>query len=215
MPRWTLGTACSGSPLNPMVPTGAPSSTESPFATVIEPRWTSVTAYPSDVRIVTPRPCVGSEPANATVPAAGARTGDPSSPPTSIPRCCPAAYASGPSVNGRSTAPSAGHVQAPAGPPSTSAASVVAPITRRRCTRHLLRSLRGQRGGRKVARPSDGVNPARRATRGRARCGTGRRDARRRRRQCVVRLPPRRAHEPRRPPRGARLLDLRRPPRRS
>jgi hypothetical protein len=44
MPRWTLGTACSASPLKPMIPTGEPSSTTSPLATAAEPRWTTVTA---------------------------------------------------------------------------------------------------------------------------------------------------------------------------
>ena len=44
MPRWTLGTDCSGVPLVPIVPTAAPSPTVSPFATPISPRWTSVTA---------------------------------------------------------------------------------------------------------------------------------------------------------------------------
>jgi hypothetical protein len=87
MPRWTLGAVCSGSPLEPIVPTGDPSATVSPFATPIDPRWTSVTAYPSPVRIVTPRPYVGSEPAKLTVPDAGARTAEPSGPATSMPRC--------------------------------------------------------------------------------------------------------------------------------
>ncbi len=44
IPRWTVETDCSGVPLDPIVPTVAPSATESPFATPIEPRWTSVTA---------------------------------------------------------------------------------------------------------------------------------------------------------------------------
>ncbi len=56
MPRWTLGTDCSGVPLVPIVPTGAPSETVSPLATPTAPRWTSVTEYPSGVRIETPRP---------------------------------------------------------------------------------------------------------------------------------------------------------------
>ena len=43
-PRWTDATACSGSPLQPIVPIGSPSMTASPFATPIDPRWTSVTA---------------------------------------------------------------------------------------------------------------------------------------------------------------------------
>jgi hypothetical protein len=44
MPRWTVGTACSGVPLQPIVPTVSPSVTEALFATSIVPRWTSVTA---------------------------------------------------------------------------------------------------------------------------------------------------------------------------
>ncbi len=44
IPRWTLGTSCSGVPLAPIVPTVAPSPTVSPFAISIVPRWTSVTA---------------------------------------------------------------------------------------------------------------------------------------------------------------------------
>lgn len=91
MPRWTLGTSCSGSPLAPMSPTTAPSATVSPFTTPTEPRWTSVTEYPSAVEIVRPRPCVGTEPAKVTVPDAGARTDDPSGPPMSTPRCWPPA----------------------------------------------------------------------------------------------------------------------------
>ena len=87
MPRWTVGTGCSGVPLQPIVPTASPSATEAPFATSIVPRWTSVTAYPSPVRIVTPRPWVGSDPANVTAPEAGARIGEPSGPATSTPRC--------------------------------------------------------------------------------------------------------------------------------
>jgi hypothetical protein len=87
IPRWAYGTACSDSPLEPIVPTGAPSVTESPLATLTSPRWNSVTEKPSCVRIAMPRPWVGTEPANVTVPAAGARTGDPAGPATSIPRC--------------------------------------------------------------------------------------------------------------------------------
>jgi hypothetical protein len=56
IPRWTLGTGCSGVPLEPMAPIGSPSATTAPFSTPIVPRWTSVTAYPSSVWIVTPRP---------------------------------------------------------------------------------------------------------------------------------------------------------------
>jgi len=44
IPRWTLGSSCSGVPLTPIVPTVSPSPTVVPFATSIVPRWTSVTA---------------------------------------------------------------------------------------------------------------------------------------------------------------------------
>jgi hypothetical protein len=90
-PRWTVATECSASPLEPIVATAAPSSTISPFATSTDPRCTSVTAYPSAVRIVRLRPYVGSEPAKLTVPDAGARMDDSSGPAMSMPRCCPAA----------------------------------------------------------------------------------------------------------------------------
>jgi hypothetical protein len=43
-PMWTLGTACSGSPLEPIVATEEPSSTASPLPTPMDPRWTRVTA---------------------------------------------------------------------------------------------------------------------------------------------------------------------------
>jgi hypothetical protein len=60
---------------------------------VIEPSCVSVTAQPSAVRIDTARPFDGSEPANVTRPAAGARTSAPGGPATSIPRCPDAVYA--------------------------------------------------------------------------------------------------------------------------
>ena len=91
IPRWTLGSSCSGVPLMPIVPTVSPSPTEAPFATSIEPRWTRVTEYPSAVRMVTPRPWVGRVPAKVTRPAAGALTAEPFGPATSMPRCCPPA----------------------------------------------------------------------------------------------------------------------------
>ena len=198
-PRWTLATECSGSPLEPIVATDAPSSTASPFATSTVPRWTSVTAYPSAVRIVRLRPYVGSEPAKLTVPDAGARIDDPAGPATSMPRCCPAAYASPPSANGRRTSPSAGQDHAAAGPDRTSAAALVAPIRRRRCTKHLLRSLRGQRGNGRVARPPDGVNRAPPASGGTARCAAARGAVRRhQRRGAGRRRPPRARARPRR-----------------
>jgi len=74
----------------------SPSATIAPFATEISPRCVTETAYPSNW-IVTVRPEVGTIPANDTAPDAGARTGSPLAPATSIPRCWPAAYASGPS----------------------------------------------------------------------------------------------------------------------
>ena len=42
--RCTYGSATSAPPLGPIVPTTDPSSTSAPFATRIEPRWSSVTA---------------------------------------------------------------------------------------------------------------------------------------------------------------------------
>ena len=84
-----------------------------PLATAIEPRCVSVTEYPSAVSIVTLLPEAGTVPAKVTVPETGASTADPSLPPTSMPRCCPAAYGcAGSKTNGWSTGPSAGHVQA-------------------------------------------------------------------------------------------------------
>ncbi len=84
MPSWTCGTA-EGSAAA-IVPTVSPSATPSPTETVIDPRCVSVTAQPSSVRIDTVRPFVGSDPANVTRPAAGARTSEPGGPATSIPR---------------------------------------------------------------------------------------------------------------------------------
>ncbi len=132
MPRWTYGDCTSGVPLGPIVPTTAPSATASPFATPVEPRCVSVTAYPSAVVIVTDRPESGTVPANVTSPAAGARTDAPASAPTSMPRCWPAAYGwLGSNENGWSTGPDAGHVQAlPAG--ATSSAARAATRSRRR-----------------------------------------------------------------------------------
>ena len=51
----------------------------------IAPSWSSVTAYPSAVWIVTARPPAGTGPTNETAPAAGARTGSPAAAPMSIP----------------------------------------------------------------------------------------------------------------------------------
>src|SRR5581483_11853047 len=106
MPRCTYGTATSGVPLAPAVPTAAASATVVPSATEIDPRCVSVTAKPSAVVIVTVSPDPGTNPANVTTPAAGARTVSPGSAATSIPRCCPPAYGfAGSNENGCTTAP--------------------------------------------------------------------------------------------------------------
>jgi hypothetical protein len=91
IPRWTYGVSCSASPLGPMVPTTAPSSTFAPLVAAIPPRWTSVTEYPSAVSIVTTLPLAPTVPANAIRPAAGATTSAPAPSATSMPRCWPAA----------------------------------------------------------------------------------------------------------------------------
>ncbi|HET7856243.1 MAG TPA: hypothetical protein VFL41_07280 [Gaiellaceae bacterium] len=72
--------------MSAIVPTGSPSATPSPAETVIEPRWVSVTAQPSAVRIESVLPFDGSEPAKETRPEAGARTVVPGAPAMSIPR---------------------------------------------------------------------------------------------------------------------------------
>ncbi len=82
-----------------------------------------MTAYPSGVLIVTVRPFLGSQPANDTCPAAGARTAEPASPPTSIPLCPCSWYSGPPKSKPRSTGPSAGQLQAAAGPGATSAST--------------------------------------------------------------------------------------------
>src|SRR5918911_718443 len=122
MPSCTYGVGTDGTPLGPIVPTTSPSATASPFATPIEPRCVSVTAYPSGVRIVSDVPFVGTVPANVTVPAAGASTGEPAAPPMSTPRCWPPRYGLLPSRNGRRTAPSVDQLHAPAEGASQSAA---------------------------------------------------------------------------------------------
>ena len=124
IPTWTYGSAHSGTPLGPIVPTPSPSATVAPRVTRIEPRWVSVTDQPSAVSIVTLLPFAATVPAKETVPAAGARTTEPAGPATSTPRCQPGSLNSSRSnVNGWSTAPSAGHVQAPAG--GTTARAIV------------------------------------------------------------------------------------------
>jgi hypothetical protein len=114
-----------------MVPTTAPSATASPFRGAIEPRWVSVTLNPSAVRIESVRPLPATVPANVTSPAAGARTSAPGAPPTSIPRCWPAAYGSLVVEKGRTTAPSLGQDQALAAGASSSAARIAAGSSRR------------------------------------------------------------------------------------
>lgn len=70
--------------------------------------------------IVTLRPEPGTVPANETLPDAGAATGSPSAPETSMPRCWPAAYGwAWSNENGWTTAPPVGQVQAAAVSAST------------------------------------------------------------------------------------------------
>src|SRR5581483_1197533 len=89
---YRYGTSSSGVPLGPTVPTPSPSPTLAPFETSIDPRWVSVTEYPSAVAIVTDFPLEGTVPAKVTVPADGARTAVPGDAPMSMPRCWPPAY---------------------------------------------------------------------------------------------------------------------------
>jgi hypothetical protein len=138
-PRYTYGCSSSATPLGPIVPTDDPSSITAPLITAIEPRWTSVTEKPSCVRIVTVSPPPGTTPAKATTPETGATTVAPAAPPTSIPRCCPAAYGSLPKEKGRSTGPSTGQDQAwPAGA-ATSASTTARASRKTRITGPLLR----------------------------------------------------------------------------
>jgi hypothetical protein len=97
------------------VPTASPSATPSPSLTAIVPRWSRVTAKPSDVLTVSVRPLPGSHPANDTSPSAGARTAEPASLPMSIPLWPCSWYSAPPNSNPRSTGPSAGQLQAAAG----------------------------------------------------------------------------------------------------
>jgi hypothetical protein len=78
-------------PGSPIAPTLSPSATAASFLTPIEPSWVRVTDQPSAVSIVTDLPLPGTVPANDTTPDAGARTGSPIEPATSMPRCWPAA----------------------------------------------------------------------------------------------------------------------------
>lgn len=133
-PRWTCGWAFPRSALAPTAPTEPPSSTAAPVTTSVEPSCSSVTAYPSEVRIVTARPPFGTLPTNETVPRTGARTLVLSAAPTSMPRCWPAAYGSAESENGRSTGPSTGQVQACAAGATTSVVKATAAERNRRMT---------------------------------------------------------------------------------
>jgi hypothetical protein len=91
MPSRTYGSPRSDSPLGPIVPTPSPSATVAPFVAAMEPSLVSVTDHPSPVLIVTVLPLSGTVPAKVTTPAAGARTIEPASPATAMPRCWPAA----------------------------------------------------------------------------------------------------------------------------
>src|SRR5689334_13972880 len=110
----------------------SPSATVAPFAVVIEPRWVSVTAYPSAVAIVMLRPEPGTVPAKLTDPATGAATVSPSGAARSTPRCWPAAYGcDGSNTNGSITAPSTGQLQAAAAGEKESAVRRTATSVRR------------------------------------------------------------------------------------
>lgn len=66
-------------------------------------------------------------PANVTTPDTGALKAADAPSAMSTPRCCPPAYGSPLTVKPRSTAPSAGHAQAHADGPVTSAATIARP----------------------------------------------------------------------------------------
>src|SRR5215831_21162918 len=133
MPRCTYGWSISRSEVGPIEPTGAPSAIVDPLATAIDPRWVSVTEYPSAVSIDTTRPLLGTAPAKLTLPPAAARTPEPRLPAMSMPRCWPPAYGSFPRLKARSTAPSVGQVHALAveGTRNTAAATHNTTVTRR------------------------------------------------------------------------------------
>jgi hypothetical protein len=132
-PRWTCEAVVAASRLAPTTPTGAPSATASSRATAADASWSSVTAWPSAVWIVTARPPPGTKPTKETVPPTGATTAAPTSAPMSTPRCWPPAYGSDPSENGRSTGPATGHVQAAAAGAGTSASARVTETVSTRC----------------------------------------------------------------------------------
>ena len=128
MPRWTYGTSTSASPDGPIVPTDSPSATPSPAVTAIAPRWSRVTAKPSDVQTVSVRPFPGTHPAKDTRPPVGARTAEPASPPMSIPLWPCSWYSAPPNSNPRSTGPSKGQLQAVAGDGMISPIAIIASI---------------------------------------------------------------------------------------
>jgi hypothetical protein len=76
--------------------------------------------------MVTVRPLAGIDPANVTVPDAGARNASAEPSPMSMPRCCPAAYASPLTENPRRSGPSAGQAHAHAGEQAASAPTTAA-----------------------------------------------------------------------------------------
>ena len=125
-PRWTYGTGCSASPVGPGSATTSPSATVAPRRTRSVPRCVSETLY-SPNEIVTVRPFVGTDPAKVTSPVAGARIAGALPSATSMPLCCPAAYASSLTEKPRSTGPSTGQDQAHAEEPETSAHPTATP----------------------------------------------------------------------------------------
>ena len=144
MPRWTCGACVTASSLAPTSPTISPSATVPPRATEIAPSWSSVTAYPPAVWIVSARPPAGTGPVNETTPAAGARTAPPAAAPMSIPRCWPAAYWSSASEKGRRTGPSAGQTQPAAA--GTTIRDAIAATTATESTRRMRYRLRDVEG---------------------------------------------------------------------
>jgi hypothetical protein len=198
MPRWTYGTSTSGSPDGPIVPTGSPSATPSPALTAIAPRWSRVTAKPSDVLSVSVRPFPGSQPANDTLPSAGASTVAPASPPMSIPLWPCSWYSAPPNSNPRSTGPSAGQLQAAAGDAATSPSAITV-----RIVVVFFVNIDGER-----SRPGRLLSKLATETAGKA-CSAERRSGERRRRRPSVSTDRRRRARPQpvsRPPRRRRSL---------
>jgi len=110
----------------------------------------SETLY-SPKEIVTVKPFVGTDPAKVTSPVAGARITGALPSATSMPRCCPAAYASSLTEKPRSTGPSTGQDHAHAEGPETSAQPAATP----RLAHHLLlRRLVVRRANMKSTVPS-------------------------------------------------------------